>query len=170
MTTEDDFQAALDANPDDWHTRLVFADWLEDRGDPRAAGYRAIAAQQRRPLHMRHAGLKRDAWWWHCTTGTPSHHNDVPADWFARLPVRDGNKNFWPVHTQKGGVRTRHQCEDALARAFAKLPPERQAALLVGPGNPTAKASKPRKRKSPDAVPTSATRTPRAKKRPRRPE
>ena len=33
MTTEDDFQRALDANPDDWQTRLVFADWLEDRGD-----------------------------------------------------------------------------------------------------------------------------------------
>ena len=36
MTTEDDFQQALDANPDDHHTRLVFADWLQERGDPRA--------------------------------------------------------------------------------------------------------------------------------------
>jgi uncharacterized protein (TIGR02996 family) len=30
MTTEDDFQAALDANPGDWQTRLVFADWLQE--------------------------------------------------------------------------------------------------------------------------------------------
>ena len=42
MTTEDDFHRALDANPDDWQTRLVFADWLDDRGDPRAEGYRAL--------------------------------------------------------------------------------------------------------------------------------
>ena len=43
MTTEEDFQKALDANPDDWQTRLVFADWLQDRDDPRADGYRALA-------------------------------------------------------------------------------------------------------------------------------
>ncbi len=30
MTTEDDFQTALDAAPDDWQTRLVFADWLDE--------------------------------------------------------------------------------------------------------------------------------------------
>ena len=42
VTTEDDFQRALDKNPDDWQTRLVFADWLEERDDPRAEGYRAL--------------------------------------------------------------------------------------------------------------------------------
>ena len=36
MTKEDDFQKALDAHPEDWQTRLVFADWLQERGDPRA--------------------------------------------------------------------------------------------------------------------------------------
>lgn len=30
MTTEDDFQAVLDADPSDWQTRLVFADWLQE--------------------------------------------------------------------------------------------------------------------------------------------
>lgn len=30
MTTEDDFHAHLDAHPDDFHARLVFADWLEE--------------------------------------------------------------------------------------------------------------------------------------------
>ena len=39
MTTEDDFQTALDANPEDWQTRLVFADWLEDNGDPQRADF-----------------------------------------------------------------------------------------------------------------------------------
>ena len=30
------FWAALEANPTDDTTRLVFADWLDDRSDPRA--------------------------------------------------------------------------------------------------------------------------------------
>jgi uncharacterized protein (TIGR02996 family) len=49
VTTEDDFQAALDANPGDHHTRLVFADWLEERGDERAEGYRYFGRYKRRP-------------------------------------------------------------------------------------------------------------------------
>ena len=35
MTTEDDFQTAIDAHPEDWQTRLVFADWLDEHNDPR---------------------------------------------------------------------------------------------------------------------------------------
>lgn len=134
MTTEDDFHRALDKNPQDWHTRLVFADWLQDRGDVRAAGYRAIAAQQRRPLEGTHGTLNKQGWWWHCPgTGTRACHNDIPADWFALLPQKEGNDSFWPLHTATGGLRTRAECEDALARAFAKLPPERQTELLAGP-------------------------------------
>jgi uncharacterized protein (TIGR02996 family) len=35
MTEEDAFLQALLANPDDVNLRLVYADWLEERGDPR---------------------------------------------------------------------------------------------------------------------------------------
>ena len=42
MTTEDDFQRALDANTDDWQTQWVFADWLDEHADPRAEGYRVL--------------------------------------------------------------------------------------------------------------------------------
>jgi uncharacterized protein (TIGR02996 family) len=42
VTTEDDFQAKLDADPSDWQTRLVFADWLEENAGevdcPRCGG------------------------------------------------------------------------------------------------------------------------------------
>jgi uncharacterized protein (TIGR02996 family) len=34
MTTESEWQAALDLEPDSHITRLAFADWLEERGDP----------------------------------------------------------------------------------------------------------------------------------------
>src|SRR5437868_4196470 len=37
MTTEADFLQAIRDDPDDDAARLVFADWLEERGDPRSA-------------------------------------------------------------------------------------------------------------------------------------
>lgn len=133
MTTEDDFQRAIDSDPQDWHTRLVFADWLDDHGDPRADGYRAIATQQRYPLEGKHGALNQPTWWWHCgVLDNPSPtHNDVPPDWYALLPAQDGNNNFWPLHTATGGMRTRRECENALALVFAQLPAARRDELLA---------------------------------------
>ena len=37
MTDEQAFLDLLVANPADRQTRLIYADWLEERGDPRAA-------------------------------------------------------------------------------------------------------------------------------------
>jgi uncharacterized protein (TIGR02996 family) len=132
VTTEDDFQRQLDEQPTDWQTRLVFADWLADRGDPRAAGYRAIAIQERRPLQGHNKD--REAWWWHALPSGASNdnfYNIIPYDWFELLPPGEGSKMFWPVFSEKGGVKSRRECEDALALAFSRLPPERQAALLA---------------------------------------
>ena len=129
MTTEDDFQNALDLRPEDWHTRLVFADWL----DPRASGYRAIAFLRRYPLHG--PDEERDTTWWHTDprADVTSWHNIIPEDWVALLPSGEGNKQFWPELTDTGHVRTRRECENALALAFAQLPPERRAELLSPP-------------------------------------
>src|SRR5688572_8730907 len=44
MNEEHGFIAALAEQPDDRTTLLVFADWLDDRGDPRAEGMRLLAA------------------------------------------------------------------------------------------------------------------------------
>jgi uncharacterized protein (TIGR02996 family) len=46
MTTETDFLASIHAEPDDVMNKLVFADWLEDHGDPRAGLVRAMVAGQ----------------------------------------------------------------------------------------------------------------------------
>ena len=43
MTTEDDFVRTIEAAIGDPFVRLVFADWLDDRGDPRGAWVRADA-------------------------------------------------------------------------------------------------------------------------------
>lgn len=136
VTREDDFQAMLDAKPADWHTRMVFADWLQDRDDPRAAGYRAIAVGRRLPLQGRH--LDADTWWWHSSTASACEdfHNHIPPDWFALLLDGPGNSYFWPVFRAKGGIKSRRECEDALALAFSRLAAERQAELLAPPKSP----------------------------------
>jgi uncharacterized protein (TIGR02996 family) len=132
VTSEDDFHRMLDEKPDDWQTRLIFADWLQDCGDPRAEGYRAIAAQRRHPLQ----GHNRNTptWWWHCPppgSAPTATHNNLPADWFARLPPGPGTDLYWPSFNIGNGVKTRRECEDALALAFASLPAARRAELLA---------------------------------------
>lgn len=130
MTEEEDFQRALDTNPEDWWMRQLFAEWLDDHGDPRAEGYLAIARQKRRPLQGKNRD--RDVWWWHC--GSSDFHNNLARDWFALLPEDGRSDLFWPVFTADArAVRTRRECEDALALAFRELPAERRAELLKAP-------------------------------------
>jgi uncharacterized protein (TIGR02996 family) len=58
MTTEDDFQRDLDDDPSDHHTRTVLADWLEERGDERAEGYRALGLNRIYPHLWYYKGAK----------------------------------------------------------------------------------------------------------------
>ena len=123
MNEEEAFQRALDEHPEDWQTRLVFADWLEERGDPRAEGYRALARRRRYP--MRNGA----AWWW--ASRQALCHNVIPDDWFDLLPPGLRGEMFWPLLTgAPDRVKSRRECEDALALAFARLPDERRAELL----------------------------------------
>lgn len=46
MSEEAGFIAALLAEPDDRTTLLVYADWLDDRSDPRAAYLRLLATEK----------------------------------------------------------------------------------------------------------------------------
>ena len=56
---EDAFQTALDTNPADFAVRLIFADWLEDRGDWRAAGYRWMGVHRKWPFWLPHPCRRR---------------------------------------------------------------------------------------------------------------
>lgn len=134
MTTEDDFHRMLDANPDDHHTRLVFADWLQERGDPRAEGYRALGMLKRRPDNYGRAENPAGQKFYTAPEafdlfGEGINHPDsvLPADWFQALDTDhktdQGNERYWRYFTG------RRPTEDAAALAFAKLPPERQAEI-----------------------------------------
>ena len=125
MTTEEDFHRHLDAHPDDHQTRQVFADFLEEQGDPRAAGYRALGKLQKTPeedmdLH------------WFVSTQTPSgglgadnqgQSRRLPHDWIQQIHSPSG-------HLYYRQRPTRRQIEDEAALGFSKLPPERQHELL----------------------------------------
>lgn len=145
MTAEDAFHAALDADPSDAITRLVFADWLEERGDPRAEGYRALGVLGLHPRrlvvarwdeHDTRAGTVRDmggyytyhlAWTWDERAAVhPPHH--LPVDWVDWLYGRD------PMTATRIVAHhdTRRAAEDAAALAFARLPRARRAELLAG--------------------------------------
>jgi uncharacterized protein (TIGR02996 family) len=127
MTTEDDFQAALDADPDDWQTRLVFADWLDEHGDARAEYFRLAGQRRWRPvadaasmytndsLQLSHIAGDR-LWRFYSAAYVQRDPHSLPFD------IGHGN---W-LHN------TRREAEDAAALAFARLPPERRAELLAG--------------------------------------
>ncbi len=122
VTTEDDFHATLDARPDDWLTRLVLADFLQERDDPRVEGYRVPAVLRLRP----HAATSH--WWSNEADKDWSAHNGfnlLPADWFALTTPCTESK---ACHCD---FDTRREAEDAAAFAFAELPAPRRSELLA---------------------------------------
>lgn len=136
MTTEDDFQRQLDADPADANTRLVLADWLQERGDERAPGYRALGANGFVPEHHRagnfyyHDGGKPKPEW---MTAYPAEAV-LPTDWFAVVTagqvsqhLRDEDDSSISCNMGK----RRSVAEDAAAIAFSKLPATRRAELLA---------------------------------------
>lgn len=133
MPTEDDFQKQLDANPADHAARLAFADWLAAQGDPRAVGYRALGVLQRYPLQGRDAYAGE--WWWHCAlSGRLFFHHDLLPRWFTSLPAGPGDEHLWPApDADMSKPKSRRECEDAAALAFAALPEEHRAEILARP-------------------------------------
>ena len=111
------FQAALDENPADHTTRLVFADWLQERGDPRAEGYRALATLRKVPGIWAEFGYD-GYWFWLYGENIET----LPADWWNR---------FREKYSLVSALRpSRRECEDWAARAFSELPATRRAELL----------------------------------------
>lgn len=152
MTTEDDFHAILDSQPDDWQTRLVFADWLDERNDPRGPGIRALGVYRRKAMACQITGGPL-----RYILGTVEitpivHFNNwidclLPVDWFAAVPISllcDNKHDKWRYYV------TRREAEDAAALGFQLLAVARQTELLEGhvPLKPV-KAKKPRAKRKP---------------------
>jgi uncharacterized protein (TIGR02996 family) len=134
MTTEDDFQHALDATIDDWQTRLVFADWLQDRNDPRSVGYYVLGLCQiypRRAFNTKPGGNQS------CYSGSAS----TCYEWWIRTFADDsgGPANILPWFDHLTGgyqypenddervrsmdYESRRAADEAAVAAFLGLPP-----------------------------------------------
>lgn len=125
MTTEDDFQKALDADPNDHQTRLVFADWLQERGDERAEGYRMLGYARMVPFGPKRPTQIGDTHWgWLETVTGRSHGCTVKSYWHTHLStVWVSAPPGW--HKSWSGRRvaypTRAEAEDDAARAWLKV-------------------------------------------------
>jgi uncharacterized protein (TIGR02996 family) len=121
VTTEDDFQSALDKDPEDWQTRLVFADWLQDRDDLRAEGYRALGELRRWP-HGAH-GRDGSLWSYHggrgrYKGGVAPADNALPLLWISALAQYSVSPASWGVpHAD-----SRREAEDRAALALLSIP------------------------------------------------
>jgi uncharacterized protein (TIGR02996 family) len=167
VTTEDDFQKALDADPEDWQTRLVFADWLEEQGDPRADGYRALGVRRFVPLFPSSPDQGTRPWFCRARSETadwlleddgqaakhyyPTRDRQaaiLPTDWFDAVELRgkDADAGLAPKFQNRNDC-DRRELEDAVALGFAKLPAARRAELL----SPNAEDAPPKKPAAPRA-------------------
>lgn len=146
MTTEDDFNAMLEANPFDGLTRLVYADWLADHDKPDAeakqralaVGYAALAALSLSPGYDKYDGPwgTEDAehcwlWWTDVIDELHIRHQLLPRDWFELISNAPGHYCAGNKTTESKDFYTHRAAEDAAALAFAKLPAERRAELLA---------------------------------------
>jgi uncharacterized protein (TIGR02996 family) len=140
MTTEDDFQKALNRRWNDWQTHLVFADWLEEQGDPRAEGYRALGVLRRVP-NRRPGSYFRFLWSSDLKDRVDwTDRYVLPADWYRHLtendlvyfPDDEPDRTLYRS-TRKYALEareSRRSAEDKAALAFTELPAERRAELL----------------------------------------
>lgn len=122
LDTEDVLQAMLDRDPSDYQTRLVLADLLDERNDPRAAGYRALGRLKKRPAQGSWSD-GRELWWWAYlpTRKSPEH---LPLAWFRRVRGFGSHKMFKPLATYQTPANTRREVEDAAALAYRPKPTE----------------------------------------------
>ena len=114
MTTDDDFQQVLDANPEDRQTYLVLADWLQERGDERAEGYRALGVLRRFPLVVG----ERAVYLCELPGARYSECVNLPEDWYTLVGT-------WRW------CASRREADDVAALAFSDLPESRRAGLLA---------------------------------------
>lgn len=122
MTTEDDFQRAIDATPNDRMLRLVFADWLQERGDPRSDGYRALGTLTVWPMAFA-VGAAQGFLWFASASEYPRASNALPEPWFLAASgqvTAEYPNDMWPRHSQENHCRyrSRRRLENAVAVAW----------------------------------------------------
>lgn len=138
MTDEAAFHVALDADPTDWQTRLVFADWLQDRDDPRAEGYRAIGLLKLQALRTHRQEwdghnwfMAEPTWGWMGADTGRCHNATLRRAWWNLLKKVTRKSPIRFIGEYKSNeYASRREAEDDAALAFSRLPESRRASLL----------------------------------------
>lgn len=112
-TTETAFQAALEEDPTSSATRLVFADWLEEQGDPRAAGYRWMGNNGKYPKEATSLLFIGESWDWWRESAYAIGPSVLPAAVFDKL--RGGQTRSASDYRE---YPTRRAAEEALCAAL----------------------------------------------------
>jgi uncharacterized protein (TIGR02996 family) len=141
MSEERAFLAAIGARPDDRTARLVYADWLEERGDRRGELIRVEDEIRTVPIHSdrywelkprRPALLKQAKKPWlkrmgYGGTDYEAVFADVPADWKGRWRLLREFTERWhgvPMGDVGGPVKATRRKEERIDPALlAKVPP-----------------------------------------------
>ena len=132
MGEREAWYAALAAEPENWLLRGVFADWLDERGEAELAeGYRAIAHYRVRVKWDDRAEENRQ-------TGVFHHHISVGKSYHVSHAWYEKAAFQWcdiAGARNQAGWRSRGECEDNAALAYARLTPEekRRVAAELGP-------------------------------------
>lgn len=134
MSDEEGFQAALDARPEDWGLRLIFADYLEERNDPRALGLRALGQLRMWPCHLRPvpADPACDHWMFQMLPALLRAGDPMLRYTFDSLD--DDMKTWFRMfcsHLLGSHHRSRRDAEDDAAHGFARLDARTQRAILT---------------------------------------
>ena len=108
---ESAFHAALYADPDNHAIRGVFADWLEERGDRRAHGFRWMVANGKRPENFEKEFHWNNVEWYQIDP--PSR---IP-DKILQAISDDHNNQYYNYRI----FDSRQAAEDALAHAIADI-------------------------------------------------
>ena len=107
MTSEPFFRAAIDAEPENMCLRWLFSEWLADRGDWRAHGFRWMCQQGKWPFWL--PSSRR--WSWTNPENTFPYHNHLPRELYDLLPEVPDSE--WKKYV------TLQEAEEALCRIMA---------------------------------------------------
>lgn len=132
-TEEESFLVTLEETPYDWTTRLIYADWLEERNDPRGVGMRVVAQLQLLTWRRSDAKWTTCHWLWDFSRNTGHSQRgifDIPPDssrhrgeiigvWFAHLTGEEGVENNYREAVV--AYSTANAAYDDLARTYPKL-------------------------------------------------
>ncbi|HTK74112.1 MAG TPA: TIGR02996 domain-containing protein [Gemmataceae bacterium] len=110
------FSKAIQAAPDDPLPKLIFADWLDERGDPRATCLRWVVDRGLRPVHDAIA----DTWdWWSRPPREPDYYGGQDTTAAIVPPALFRRMNGKPTDIWKGYLSYADALRD-LMQAWAK--------------------------------------------------